>query len=90
MPKALCCFDARNNGGNDGGILNNNNNLHKKLNLHSTTIETPILWLGHDFKNPIDIWTYLPKCDGILLNAYQLLKTQKVALNKNFVLREKV
>lgn len=33
---------------------------------------TPMIWLGHDLKNPYHVWETLPDCPGVLVNASQI------------------
>lgn len=65
------------------------------LSVNGFSIDTPVLWLGHNFKGPVRYWqqkgTRLP---GLLVNAYEILRrpqrTQKMVdsgLQKNLGFR---
>lgn len=43
----------------------------------SLPLGSPILWFGHDFKNPIDVWNRLGSCPGVMVNAYQLMRLRR-------------
>ncbi len=48
-------------------------------------IKTPMLWIGHDLKHPINVWRDLPSCPGVMVSAFQILRCQsfrRAALQK--------
>lgn len=49
--------------------------------INDQEITTPVLWLGHDLDHQVKVWKSIDNCQGVLVNAYQLLERPRV-LNK--------
>ena len=49
------------------------------LSLNGFTIKTPVVWLGHNFKGPVEIWRESRKrLPGFLLNACEILENRSI------------
>jgi queuine/archaeosine tRNA-ribosyltransferase len=47
---------------------------HRELRFGHRSIQSPVIWLGHDQKHPFRVWKYLDSCDGIMVSAHQFLE----------------
>ncbi|HEY7330341.1 MAG TPA: hypothetical protein VH592_22065 [Gemmataceae bacterium] len=51
--------------------------ITKRIQIGSRHVTTPLLWLGHDLKTRIRVWSQVRGCPGIVVNAHQVLSKRR-------------
>lgn len=57
--------------------------MMKVLNVREHSLTSPLMWLGHDLKSRLNVWTKVRKCPGVLVSAHQILMRNRCFLRKS-------